>query len=402
MTEIMSQDYARQHIPGLEQICKTRLNPNALAELASCYFTLDEPEKALPLAQRAWEWNCKDSGIAMNLAMIYKDLGRHEDSFKIIERAYILNPDDFYVRLGYSEALLRAGFWKQAWTLYDNARPTQQGAAADLNLPGTVKEWNGESLPEGHQLLVINEGGTGDRLSYARWLPELTKRGINWIFYPYKELFSFFERLFPSEQLVADGEDINPTHWTTTFALPAKLNIGPTEIPRPLPFTATAAAIEKYKINRTDKLPVVGLCYEAAEMYQGGRKVRSLSEGQAMRLVCMTGDKVHWVSLQYGKKLPYPVTNLEFKTWEDTAGLVHNLDGIVTVDTGVMHLAGAMDKPMAVLLSGNSCWKFLTKKSKLPLYPSATFYRNNGPGLENSINQLVPAIRNGLFNVASN
>src|SRR5256886_4371731 len=49
----------------------------------------------------------------------------------------------------------------------------------------------GEPLQDGHVLLVINEGGTGDRISYARWLPELTKRGINWRFYPYDVLFPF-------------------------------------------------------------------------------------------------------------------------------------------------------------------------------------------------------------------
>jgi len=93
-------------------------------------------------------------------------------------------------------------------------------------LPQNVQEWMGEKLPEGHVLLVINEGGTGDRISYARWLPELTKLGINWRFYPYGELFPFFERIFLGEKLVADGQDMqpNPTHWCTTFSLPAKSN----------------------------------------------------------------------------------------------------------------------------------------------------------------------------------
>jgi len=142
-------------------------------------------------------------------------------------------------------------------------------------------------------------------------------------------------------------------------------------------------------------MPIVGICYEAAEKFQGDRKVRSLSEGQAMRLICQTGDKIHWLNLQFGKTMPYPVTNVPFSDWQDTAGLMHNLDAVVTVDTGVMHLAGALNKPMAVLLPGNSCWKFLKKGKKLPLYPSATFYRNPGRGFENAITELVGEIRNG-------
>lgn len=396
--EMMSVDYARNKIIELESICKSRPTIQTIAELGSCYFTLGDAERALPLVKQAWERQ-KDFGMATNLAMIYKDLGMHDESLHVLEEAYWGNSDEPYTRLGYSEALLRAGLWKQAWPIYDNARLTQRAAADYLQLPYTVREWNGEPLPEDARLLVINEGGAGDRLSYARWLPELTKLGINWTFFPFEELFSFFERVFPKERLVKNGEEINPTHWTTTFALPAKLNIGPNEIPAPLPLTALPEKIAKYKITKSDNLPAVGICYEAAELFQGGRKVRSLTEGQAARIVCQTADKVHWVSLQFGKNVAYPVTNLGLETWEDTAGLIHNLDGVLSVDTGVMHLAGAMNKPMAVPLGGNSCWKFLTKKNKLPLYPTATFFRNETQGFESAINQLVPAIRNGLFNL---
>jgi hypothetical protein len=392
----MSKEGARQRIPELESVCKVRPSSLLLGDLAACYFTLDDPERALPLAQQAWAKN-KNSGIGMNLALILKDLGRHDESFHVIEEAYWLDASDFYIKLGYGEALLKAGYWKQAWPIYDNARPTQQGAAYDLRLPRNVREWNGEPLPEGHRLLVINEGGTGDRISYPRWLPELTKLGINWAFYPYGALSSFFERIFPREQIIKDGDDIVATHWTTAFALPAKLNIGPNEVPPPLPITASPEHIEKYKMTVPDGLPMVGLCYSAAEKFQGDRKVRSMSEGQAIRLVCQTGDKVHYVSLQHGETMPYPVTNVPFESWEDLAGMIHNLDAVISVDTSVMHFAGAMGKPVAAVLSANSCWKFLRTGKKLPLYPTATFYRNRQRGFEDAINELVTDIRSGAW-----
>lgn len=397
--QVMEKGHAQARLAELEQVVKLRPSSTVLADLAACYFTLDQPERALPLAQIAWEKN-KLAAIGMNLALILKDLGRHDESFHAIEEAYWLNPDDFYIRLGYGEALLKAGHWQQAWLIYDNARPTQQGSAHDLRLPRSVREWMGEPLPEGHVLLVINEGGQGDRLSYARWLPKLTEMGINWKFYPYDSLFSFFERIFPADQLIKDGTDIQPapTHWTTTFALPAKLKENPTTVPVPLPLTATSEALAKYTMSRPDNLPVIGICYEAAEKFQGDRKVRSLSEGQAMRLVCMTGDKVHWVSLQHDKQMPFPVSNIPFETWEDTAGLIKNLDGVVTVDTGVLHLAGGLNAPVACIIGGNACWKFLRKGKKLPLYPSATFYRNDGSrGFEPALNELVADIRSGAW-----
>lgn len=395
--QAMEKSFAKQRVGELEKICRLRPNSLNLADLAAVYFTLDQPEKALNLAEVSWAQN-KNPSVGMNLSLIYKDLGMHDKALATVQESFWLNPDDPYIRMGYGEALLKAGFWEQAWSVYDNSRPTQLGAALYLGLPASIQEWDGSGLPEDHQLIVINEGGTGDRISYARWLHELTDRGINWKFYPFEELFSFFERVFPRDRLLADGDqmDPDPTHWVTTFSLPAKLKAMPGKIPPPLKFTASPEAIKKYELARKDDLPIVGLCYEAAELFQGGRRVRSMSEGQAMRLVCQTGDKVHWINLQHDKEMPYPVSNIPFKTWEDTAGLIHNLDAVVTVDTGTMHLAGALNKKMSVILSANSCWKFLREGKKLSLYPSATFYRNETHGVENAITALVADIRNGI------
>lgn len=393
---LMTVEYAQTRVRELEEICTTRLDTGSLGDLASCYFTLGDSEKALPLAKLAWNWNRKDAAYGTNLAMIYKDLGMHEESFRVLEIAYSNNADDMYSRLAYAEALLKAGFWKQAWIIYDNARPTQAGAAQDLRIPGNIPEWNGQPLPAGHKLLVINEGGTGDRLSYARWLPELTKMGIEWVFYPYSVLFGVFERIFPRDRLVADGDELDHfTHWCTTFSLPAKLGVTPRDIPPPLQLKPLPEKIEQFKITRADSRPVIGLCYKAAELFQGGRSVRSLTQGQAMRIRCMTGDLVHWVNLQFGEQLDFPAINCNIQSWEDTAALISQLDGVVTVDTSVLHLAGMLNKPIALPLSGNSCWKWLKTGHSTPWYPTAKLYRNVGRGFENSIDSLVKDIRNG-------
>lgn len=391
---VMSVEYAQKRLQELKMAAETRhLDPMSIADLGGCHFTLGNMDEALSYTKFASE-RYKDSGILMNLGLIYKELGRHKESVHCIEEAYWMNPTDSYIRLGYAEGLLKAGFWKQAWPLYTHARPTQQGAHDDLRLPIAVQEWKEGPLPVGHKVIVINEGGTGDRMSYARWLPELTKRGIDWVFYPYDELFPFFERIFPREKLIKDGDAITATHWATTFSLPAVLNVGPNEIPPPLPIIPLPGKVEKYKFQRSDNLPAIGLCWAAAELFQGGRKVRSMSEGQAMRIVCSTADKVHFVNLQHGVKMPAPVINVRLENWEDTAGLLANLDGVVSVDTGVMHLAGAMRKKLATVLSGNSCWKFLNrKKDNCPWYPTARLFRNDGCGFENAIDKLIVAIR---------
>lgn len=395
---IITVEEARARIPELESVCRVRATSHLLGELAAYYFTLNDPERALPLAQKAYEKN-RNPSIGMNLSLILKDLGRHDEALKIVEESYFVNSDDAYTQLGYAEGLLKAGFWKHAWPLYDNARPTQQGAAYDLRLPASCREWNGGPLPEGHLLLVVNEGGSGDRLSYARFLNTLTELGIHWRFYPYQELFGFFERVFPRDKLIADGEAVEGTHWTTTFALMSKLGVGPHEVPPPLPLGPSPEAKKLYEMNASDGMPLVGICYSAAEAFQGGRKVRSLSEGQAMRLVTMTANQIHWVSVQHGETMPYPVITIPFKTWDQTAALIANLDALVTVDTGTLHLGGCIGKPMAVLLSSNACWKFLRSGTSCLWYPNVKLYRNEGfgRGVEHSIDLLIQDIRAGVW-----
>ena len=69
-----------------------------------------------------------------------------------------------------------------------------------------------------------------------------------------------------------------------------------------------------------------------------------------MRIVCLTADKVHWVNMQHNHKMPYPVINVPFNSWQDTSVVLGMLDGLVTVDCGTLWLSLAMKKDTAVLL----------------------------------------------------
>jgi len=392
--EQLSVESAKSNLKELERLVKIRPTVDIIANLAGCYFTIGDPEKALPLALVAHEADPLSKEALVNVAMILKDLGRHEESAEYIEKAYYMYPDDFFVRLGYAEALLKCGLWTQAWPVYDNARPTQQAAATDIGVPLYVKEWQNQTIRPGERLLVINEGGTGDRISYARWLPELTRKGIDWIFYPYAELYSFFERIFPPEKLVKDGDIFEANYWTTTFALPARLKATPTSIPAPLHLIPDPEVLKRMHINKPSGIKVYGICWSAAELFQGGRKVRSMGEGEMMRIITSTADKISWVNLQYGVKAPYPISNIPIENWEDTAALISQLDNVVTVDTGVAHLTAAMYKPMSLLLSANSCWKFLKVGKKTKWFPTARVYRNRGFGFNTAIDDLILGIRN--------
>lgn len=385
---------------------QNKLRPNALnaLNLACTYFTLGEGQMAMEgidivcdallRANGAVSPQVKSTAL-FNRGMFLRGFGRFAEAQKDIAKAWKLDKSSAYVGMAFAEENLRNGNWAEGWKIHNRVRGTCDGAALACGLPESCKFWDGNDLPS--HLLVINEGGAGDRINYTRYLPLLSERGINWSFFCFDELKPFYNRLpWIGERTIGENDKKEfspaPSHWTTTFALAGPLGIDPRSIPDfPSPYQAPK---NDFSLKSTDGLPMVGLCWSANELFQGGLKVRSLSEGQAMRLVCCTADKVHWINLQHGHKMPYPVENVPFETWQDTSALLSSLDGLATVDCGTLWLSVAMKKPTAVVLTASEDWKFSHNWSNC-----AKLY-HNGPSdrlfdAELAIDSLISDIRGG-------
>ena len=410
-SQMMNKKIAREQLANWRMMMALRPDDaEVIQNCASCLFTVGENEEAMKLYPTAYDINHSSAAIAMNYGMVLKDLGRFAESASIVEHAYQMDPDYFYLRLGWAESLLRNGNWRDAWPLYDEARPmTKQGARNMLSLPNEVELWTGGPLkaPE-NKLLVIGEGGTGDRITYSRWLPELDKLGIQWTYFPDANppipgLQSLMERVpWLAGKVSKMGDKYEASHWTTVFSLPAAFEAIPTKIPKfPQFFLPDPEIKKRYSITKPDDRPVYGLIWGANELFEGGMKFRSLLESQAMRLVLSTTDKCHWVNCWMGdahgnnSKLGQPVLNPKFENWEETAALLSNMDGIVSTDNGAGWLAQALGLPVSILLSGNSDWKFLRGTEKCYWSDRARLFRNDTQGFENAVTKCINAIRNG-------
>ena len=407
--QMMTKKLAHDQLPQWRAMMALRPDDaEVMQNYASCLFTVGENDEAMKLYEQAYQLNTASAAIAMNYGMVLKDVGKFSESARIVLHAYSMDPDYFYLRLGWAESLLRNGNWRDAWPVYDDARPmTKQGARNTFQVPNDVELWNGQTLtaPD-NKLLVIGEGGTGDRITYSRWLPELDKRGIDWRYFPdavppIPGLLSLFQRVpWLAGKIPEQGYVYS--HWTTVFSLPAAFEATPTTIPQyPQFFLPDPELKKRYSITKPDWLPIYGLIWGANELFEGGMKFRSLLESQAMRLVMQTSDKCHWVNCWQGdahgtnSKLGFPVFNPKFENWEETAALLANMDGVVTTDNGAAWLAQALGLPCSILLSGNSDWKFLRGTEKSYWSDRARLFRNVGQGFENAIDKLIMAIRNG-------
>src|SRR5262245_25068004 len=125
--------------------------------------------------------------------MFLRGYGRFEEAAKDIFKAWELDQSSPFLGMACAEEHLRLGNWEKGWKIHNQVRGTVEGAALAVGLGHECKFWDGKEQPE--HLMVINEGGAGDRINYTRWLPELTKRNIKWSFFCFDEFAGFYERL---------------------------------------------------------------------------------------------------------------------------------------------------------------------------------------------------------------
>jgi hypothetical protein len=429
-----------------------RLNPanaQCVGNYAAALFTIGRVNESIPLFDRAYQLDPSNAATVVNRAMAYKECGRFDDCARELEFAHASEAGSSYAALGYAESLLRAGFWSKAWPLYEQARYTKFITKNEQQVPAGCLELTRESiemldecgqqattLPDGTKpmIAVYGEGGIGDRICYARFLPWLAKYGFDFTYFPDAGIVNnpgFACASLFSRAPWAHAAELRPLEaaaWCTQFSLCAIFDVTPTRIPdfpEPLPPDPETAKMFRgaFDAMRKDRpKPIIGVVWSAGEKFEGERKFRSMTEGQVARLA-VSCPEYNWINCLTGTHLPEPWIEVNpFTTWEHTAGILASCDGIITVDTGPMHLAGWMKLPMWIALSGNSDWKFLKPlrrsvsngvpvlepwqpkiaaraevKDRCYWYRHAKIFRNEGIGFESTINQLIARLNAGDF-----
>jgi hypothetical protein len=201
------------------------------------------------------------------------------------------------------------------------------------------KQWDGSKRG---RLLVIGTRCYGDMIKWSRFFPVIENSGMDWALLSWPELVPTFKRLLPVERVFSSADGIPPyDFWVTVLWLHEYF--GKFEQTKPLLITAAPEKIAKYQFLR-QKSPVVGFCWQAAE-WEMQYKWRRLQPEEIKRILQIP---VQWVNLQYHQTLDGGL-NPELETWEDTAGIIQNLDAIVSADTAVPHFSGSMGKKTFVL-----------------------------------------------------
>lgn len=321
-----------------------------------------------------------DSPMAWtNLGVLLACIKREAESEHCYRQALTLAPGYRNARFNLAYLLLRQGRYAEGWSCLES-RDWYQALERHLAMP----RWQGEPLA-GKSLLIGLEAGHGDMIQFCRYATQLKAQGaarVSVLCHP--ALKNLLGRLDGIDEAIAVGEAYPETewdYWSPPLSLPFHCQTRLETIPATVPYLRA----DPDKVGRWASLmadrgnPVrVGLVWKGNPRFENDAE-RSLA---SLHALAPLGDVsgVCFFSLQKGAgedeasaaSAPFPVVDLGsgIADFSDTAAIVMNLDLLITVDTAAAHLAGALGKPVWVILPDyKTDWRWLSERSDSPWYP---------------------------------
>jgi hypothetical protein len=330
--------------------------------------------------RRAKDLDPENPAVYNNLANVLKDRGELAEAAAAYRKALALRPDfvDAWLNLGI--VLLLAGDLGQGFLCYEARRELRE-------LAYLQPRWGGEELG-GRRILLHTRQGLGDVIQFVRYAPMVAGRGGEVVVACKPELKRLIQSQAGISRVVSDTEGCPPVDLQCPLlSLPYVMGTTLQTIPAVVPYlggTESDRAFWRERLAREPGGLRVGLNWAGNLLPRRNRK--RTFDGAAMGPLAKVGG-VRFYSLQRGPdgQMPPPGFQLvdwtgELKDLADTAALISNLDLVITCDTSVAHLAGALGGPVWVGLPFAPDWRWLLGRSDSPWYPTMRLFRQQSAG----------------------
>jgi len=375
-------------------------NLDALGNRGNALVMLNRQTEALGTYERALEHAPDNAQLLTNRAVVLRRLDRPREALMCASRALVSRPHFAQARFVESVARLTLGDFKQGWRGYETRWDV--GFLASQRRTFTAPLWLGAPSLAGKAILLHAEQGFGDTLQFVRYAPLLAKRGAKVIL----ELPPALSRLLcalPGIDVVLIRGDALPRFdfHCPLMSLPLAFGTELETIPAVIPYIAPAAEdVAAWRARLSARGPLIGLVWSGEPSHDNdlNRSMRLATLLPLLDLRDMT-----FVSLQHevresdaGVLREHPeILRIgdQFGDFADTAAAIAVLDVVVAVDTAVAHLAGAIGKPVFILLPFAADFRWLRERTDSPWYPTARLFRQPRFGDWTSV---VDAVRAAL------
>jgi Flp pilus assembly protein TadD len=335
-----------------------------------------------PMLESGADGSVQDATAVAMLGELAIAEGRFADAMPYLDQALAMRPDLVVTRMLRGMNLLRLGRFREGWADYA-AREAILGLYPDPPDRLADRVWQGEDLT-GKTLLVTDDQGHGDAIQFFRYLPLLRDRGaapVTWRTFP------------PLVRLLADSAP----YATVVNALPAgawfDFQCNSTSLPRifgtelgsipvAVPYLRAPSHLKSAMKRPAGRRPKVGLVWSGDARHSRDH-LRSIPASLFLRLAELPGIGFH--SLQHEIRAADQAAVAAGPTiarevgkaadFADTAALIDRLDLVIAVDTGIAHLAGALGKPVWLILHVAPDWRWLADRSDTPWYPAMRLFR---------------------------
>ncbi len=369
-----------------------RLSPEDTTLRSSLGLTLQqlgnlaEAEEHLRLALR---WDPDFADAHNNLAITLAQMGRFPAAIEHYDRAIELQPDQPIFRRNRALAYLTIGDFLSGWADYEYRWQCPGFVERQRHYPAA--RWRGEPL-EGKRILLYWEQGLGDTIQFARYGSIVKSLGASKVYLEVQPpLVRLLSRLEGVDRVVSAGDQVELFDFQAPLgSVPGILQTTPASIPAPVPYLSVEPERVAFWRSQLANFPEfkVGIAWQGNPK-QGGDRLRSIPLIHFASIARLPGVRLFSLQKEFGLDQlrdlsdTLPIVDLGRRldlsggAFLDTAAVMMSLDLVLTCDTAIAHLAGALGVPVWVALAAAADWRWLLDREDTPWYPTMRLFRQS-------------------------
>jgi hypothetical protein len=373
------------------------MNTNELIDQGNTLRSQNQPLKALEYYAQAFVQDPDSSAAWNNYGNVIRECGYPARGIPFLEHAIVLDPNSVTARFNLAVCFLMSGDYTKGWQQYEWRWKYEH---LDGTLPKyTQPRWTGQDL-KGKTIMVQGEQGHGDNIQFVRFLYNLHVLGAKIKLKVTDGLIPMLSAGSIIDRVMSYNEEDNEfDYWIPIMSIPGVLGITLENLPRPVNYLNADVGLQKQWLDvlGPKKKMRVGFAWS-------GRRDAWLNQHKGMPFETMLdlikrNPQYEWINLQIDAT-PEETQALSdagvkmfpgaIRSFAETAALIMAMDVVLSVDTAIAHLSGALGRPTWIMLNWfGTCWRWMTVREDTPWYSTARLFRQPAIGDWNSVTKKV-------------
>lgn len=358
---------------------------DALNHKTNTLRILGRYDDALACCAQVLQMSPQHAGGFINRGAVMQELRRFDDALRDWQQALKIEPGNAQAHFSSSLCLLLLGHFEQGWAQYEWRF---QDETANIQTPPFHQpRWTGQENLQGKTILLHNEQGLGDTIQFCRYAAQVAQRGAKVILGVPSALKNVVASIAGASSIVTEQDILPPFDYhCPLLSLPLAFKTQLDDISGQAYLYSDPNKVAQWKKELVGNKKKIGLVFSGNLDHKNDHN-RSIA---LQKFKALVHDWAHYYCLQKELKPADQATldtlkNLTFlgdklNDFSDTAAIIEQLDLVITVDTSVAHLAGALGKPVWILLPFVPDWRWMLERTDSPWYNSARLFRQAQKG----------------------